>query len=134
MGVDVNLYAVGPVTDEQLDAANDFLVSRGVTGYDIDTGRDTAPPLQRDRWADDGRISCEISTRYYGPGYERGHWPQIHNAIVCLRVALPQCQVFYDGDYSDDGALVTDDLLAEIWTHWLGPNGQAYRAFMARGR
>jgi hypothetical protein len=36
--------------------------------------------------------------------------------------------VFYGGDSSDDGLECTEDLLAEYWAHFLGPNGNDYHA------
>lgn len=141
MGVDVNLYAVGPVTDEELEAANEFFRLRvyPLDTYEQEIGyggliREPAIP-DNDPFADrfggvppwqEERIEWQTLSRYYGPGYERGDWPYIHNAVVCLRAALPQCTVYYGGDTTDFGIEATDELLAEYWAHWLGPEGRAY--------
>lgn len=122
MGLDVNLYAVGDVSDEQLAAANEYLSKRSVTGFQRDD-----EPLEREDYHDEPRIVWMTASRYYGPDYERGWWPSIHNAIVCLRAALPHCTVHYGSDAWDSGRVVTDEMLDELWQHWLGPKGLAYR-------
>lgn len=123
MGVDVNCYAVGDVSDEQLEQANLFLTERRVTGgYD-----DDRPPLVRYDHPDGERIEWATLDRYYGPGYERGWWPNIYNGIRCIRAALPQCAVYYGGDTMDYAPEATDEWLNSIWDHWLGPDGMAYR-------
>lgn len=124
MGIDVNLYAVGEVTDEELAEAEAYMQAR-ISGIAWRDGGD-ATILVRSKYADDGRIEVNTGHRYYGPGYERGPWHTISAAILCLRVALPNCQVFYGGDSSDDGLLADDDLLTEYWLHFLGPDGDAY--------
>lgn len=130
MGIDVNLYAVGKVTAAGLEAAEVFISERC---DDRDGCYETW--LRRSAYGPD-RIEFQTLHRYYGPGYERGPWPVIHNYIVTLRAALPGCTVHYGGD-SDWGNSpeATDDYLAEIWQHYLGPDGFAYfRAGMAATR
>lgn len=125
MGVDVNLYVEGTVTDERLDLVNQWLMERGVHGYDRDFQDDrSVPPLRRDDYFD--RLEWDTLDRYYGPGYPRGWWPTIHNAIVCIRAALPDCEVFYGGDTTDYGTKATDDYLAEIWALWTSDAGRSY--------
>lgn len=140
----MTLYAVGDVTDEQLAEANAYLQARGVDGLGDE------PPLRRCRdggAADWGAwlghsvptpqpaVEWYWSPRYYGPGYERGYWPDIHNAIVCLRAALPHCTVHYGSDTQDaeEGAVppVTDQLLRDLWAHWLSPDGRGYHERVA---
>ena len=123
MGVDVNLYAEGVVTDQELAEAEKYMEAR--CSYmrwrdDQDTGL-----LERSRF-EPNRIEVSTGVRYYGPGYERGSWPQIYGAIAALRAALPNCKVFYGGDTTDDGIEATDEYLASIWRHWLGPHGDDY--------
>lgn len=125
MGVDVNLYAVGPVSDEELATANAFFCERDLKGWDDDGD---CTPLLRSKYEADGRIEWNTGDRYYGPGYERGSWPRIYAAIRALQVALPQCAVFYGGDTTDDGMPCTDEYLASIWRHWCGPHHGDYRS------
>jgi hypothetical protein len=66
--------------------------------------------------------------RYYGPGYERGSWPRIYGALRALQAMYPGHRVTYGGDNFDveESSEVTPELLDEYWTHWLGPDGDAY--------
>lgn len=126
MGIDVVLYAVGEVSDDELAAAESFVKQRcfdfGYSGPDGDE-----PFLRRDEYEGEQRIEFHSLIRLYSPGYERGHWPDIHNAIVCLRAALPNCKVFYGGDVYEWCPEATDELLTEHWTHWLSPEGLRYK-------
>jgi hypothetical protein len=116
MGIDVNLYAIGTVTDDELTAANAFLAEREVRAT-----------LSRYRWRHD-RIEADMNgARYYGPHYERGPWPEIHLAIVSVAAALPNCVVHYGGDTDPESPEATPEALAEIWAHWLSPHWNDYR-------
>jgi hypothetical protein len=130
MGVDVNLYAVGEVTDDELAAAEEYMNSRVPQIAWRDDSDCTI--LVRDK-REPNRIEVSTGHRYYGPGYERGHWPTISTAILCLRVALPHCEVFYGGDTTDDGLSADDDLITEYWLHFLGPDGDRYHQDPSRG-
>lgn len=126
MGVDAQIYAEGDITDEQVEAANLYLAERcGAMRWAY--REDPNEPLLH--WTDypERRLEVFTGSRYYGPGYERGDWPVIYACIVALRAALPHCKVFYSGDTVDYGMEATDEYLAEIWAHWLGPDGLAYR-------
>lgn len=127
MGIDVNLYAVGEVSDEQLAVAEEYMTAR-VPAMAWDVGNDEHRVLlKRTEYPEPDRIEVNTGMRYYGPGYERGDWPTIAGAILCLRAALPLgCRVFYGGDTTDDGPEATDELLAEYGLHWLGPDGDSY--------
>lgn len=120
MGVDVELHAVGTVTDDEVASANRYLVKRGVRGEYVSQW-----PLMRSEWG----VRWDTLHRFYGRGYERGPWPQIYNAIVCLRAALPHCEVRYGGD-SDDreppGEVVDDGWLSGMWRYWLSDEGVGY--------
>ncbi|WP_022886382.1 hypothetical protein [Glaciibacter superstes] len=115
MGVDVNLYAMGTVTDAEIEVANRFFEEREIRGT-----------LGRTSW-DPDRIDVDMNgARYYGPGYERGPWPEIHTAIIALVAALPGCTVHYGGDSDPDAPEVDEDALAEMWAHWLSPRWDDY--------
>jgi hypothetical protein len=122
MGLDVNLYAEGVVTDEELAAAEAYFAARSLS-----RPWDDGPHLARTTYPSD-RIEVDCGgARYYGPGYERGPWPTIHADILLLRHALPQCTVHYGGDSTDDCPEATDEVLSEVWEHFLGPRGDNYR-------
>lgn len=129
MGVDVNLYAEGEVTDEQLATAETYLNARGYHGWTSDPNVN-GPVLRREHAFDDEegpRVEFRTLWRFYGPGYERGDWPRIYGAIIALRSALPHCRVFYGGDSTDNGTEATPEFLESVWAHWIGPEGTAYR-------
>lgn len=121
MGVDVNLYAVGDVTDEELAAAEVLFAERS----ELDHWNGSF--LARATLDDQPRIERQTLSRYYDIGYERGPWPNIYADILLMRTAFPRCTIHYGGDSTDDCPEATDDSLADIWTHYLGPHGQDYR-------
>jgi hypothetical protein len=128
MGIDVNLYAEGVVTDEEMVAAEAVMVER------------FGKPETGDAWLErvtsgmdhdfENRIEFQCLNRYYGPGYERGYWPVIYGMIRAMQAAFPRCTVYYGGDASDDGDEVTDASMAAIWNHWTGPNWDDYHLDM----
>lgn len=133
MGIDVNLYAVGEVSDERLAEAEAFLVERELRiAWTTDPADNEAPRpnLRRepDGMFDEERVEFLTFSRYYGPGYERGTWPDIFTAILALRAALPECTVFYGGDTTDYGMECTDEFLGSLWEHWLSPKWDDYFA------
>lgn len=128
MGVDVNLYVTGDVTDDEVARVNALLLDRCPQFVDDWTGEGVvfgpADAYDEPRW--------QVSTmsRYYGKGYERGDWPKICGAIMLLRLALPGRDVHYGGDSDDDSPKVDDEWLAETWAHWAGPGGDDYHRYM----
>lgn len=123
MGVDVNMYVLGTATDEELAEAEKYMEAR-VGG--MAWGHPETRPLLRRADYPDLRIELDTGSRYYGPGYERGHWPTIAAAILCMRVAFGGRDVYYGGDTTDDGLLADDNLLTAYWLHFLGPDGDSY--------
>lgn len=80
---------------------------------------------ERTYCAPDGDIQLwRVSTmqRYWGPGYERGSWPEIRAGLAIL-LYYQQRGVISDLAYYDDGAElrepVTDAMLAEFDDHYL---------------
>lgn len=123
MGVDVNLYAEADPSPEELATAEEFFTARSNIGY----GAEANLVIEDMEWFSRPRVTVDTMARYYGPGYERGPWPDIYGAIRTLQAAFPEAKVFYGGDTSDDGIECTDEYLAEIWEHFLGPHGDDYR-------
>lgn len=125
MGVDVELYAVGEITDDEIAKAVAFIGPRLSSGmcWREDDG---FPLLDRPSWAPE-RICLSTPSRLYGVGYERGDWPAIYGAIRLMQAAFPGRPIHYGGDNIDEHVAVTDESLAALWAHWLGPDGDAYR-------
>lgn len=122
MGLDVNLYATGEITDEQIKAANDFFGHRISIAW-LDSGS----PVKRSEYHSD-RVVFDTLERYYGPGYERGDWPGIYGAIRALGHLMPDATVYYRSDSDDDGGVeCTEAYLSEMWAYWLSADGDAYR-------
>lgn len=117
MGLDVNLYAEGIVSDEELAAAEAFFGSHEVRGVPV---RATWHP---------NRIEIDMDgARFYGPHYERGPWPDIHTAILCAVAAFPKCTIHYGSDSDDHAPIVDEELLNDYWAWWLGPHGDDYHS------
>lgn len=115
MGLDVNLYATGVVTDDELEQAVEFFRVRELRGTPI-----------RDRW-EANRIDVDMGgSRYYGPHYERGPWPEIALNIMATVAAFPSCTVHYGSDSTVDAPIVDDDLLTEMWRHYFSPRWNDY--------
>lgn len=117
MGIDVNLYAEGEVSDDELAAANALFAER--SQLDGDEG----VYWQRDKYSDTPRVERNTLARFYGPHYERGPWPDIYADILLARVAFPNCKIHYGGDSDLDSPEATDETLADTWAWWLGPHG-----------
>ena len=127
MGVDVNLYAVTSrrLTDEELAAADAFYRERVPCDQKYEEGLRRA--FEERYGTMSNRVEVETMLRYYGPGYERGPWPQIYGMIRVLEAAMPVPSVIhYGGDYDEDATPVTTETLESTWAHFLGPDGRAY--------
>lgn len=120
MGIDVNLIALGEVSDEELESALEFMNNR------LFEQKWFGPWVKR---ADHGEylygspainISCNRE-RIYRRHYRRGNWPYIANILMTAKAALPDsCKIYYgsDDDLTALGHEVTDEVLAEHWALW----------------
>ena len=124
MGVDVMLFARGIVSDAELLAAKKFISSR----VHLDDYTTKEGVLTRSDYLPDLVVYHSLD-RYYGPGYERGWWPEIYNVIVVMRSALPNCTIHYGSDSDDyqDIEETTEEDLDQMWDYWLSPDGLNYR-------
>lgn len=76
----------------------------------------------------------QLFGRYYGPGYERGDWPNLYAILRWLQLNLPEnSSIWYGGDSDDAPTLVTEDFLTEMWTHWAAVGGVPYYGHFDRG-
>lgn len=86
-----------------------------------------------DDWHDcadrpDGGTLITVSTlsRYYGEGYERGHWPIISGVMRWLRARLPQATIWYGGDSGGTLAVFTEADDSKMWAHFIAVGHDPY--------
>ena len=123
MGLDVELHVRGRWTDKQRQHAEallndrlpDFLMDGKLVPRMINNHELIADAITLTRW--------------YGPGYERGHWPTIYAAIRILQHCFPSCAIHYGNDAQERERIlpVTDADLEHLWRHFLSPLGNNYR-------
>ncbi len=129
MGIDVNLYAEVNPSDERLAQAEEVFFARcGIADRYERDGKTFWLSLSRsnEEWTGP-RVKANVTSRFWGPGYERGDWPSIYGAIRLMQALFPEARVFYDGDSTDDGLLCDEAMFAEYWEHYLSPSGDDYR-------
>lgn len=71
-------------------------------------------------------LRLRLCTPYYGPGYERGYWPEIAAALEFLRRRVPTGRVWYGRDDGDWVREVTRESLDEMWSYWATHGGRPY--------
>lgn len=89
------------------------------------------PPGDYELLPDDlPRAACVLEVRldgaYYGPGYERGYWPEVAAVLEFLRRRLPAARVWYGPDDGDWVGEVTPASLSALWEHWASHGGRPY--------
>ena len=74
------------------------------------------------------RISS--ATRYYGPGYERGPWPEICGTLMTLFASPNVKRVWYFGDCSDIEGQdpINIDAVLRISRHYMENGERPYRS------
>jgi hypothetical protein len=119
MGMDVEISARGNVTQGQINVAIEFLENRDLVD----------PYLMKVISKEDYGAYLHSMDRYYGVGYERGHWPQIFANLVAMKAAFPHCDIYYGNDHTDfaNHDKVTESFLREMWLHWASPDHNNYR-------
>lgn len=72
-------------------------------------------------------IEAHLSDRYYGPGYERGDWPNIFAVFMWLKANIPECFVWYGGDSSGvEAEEMTPEFLNRMWQHYVSHGHAPY--------
>ncbi|MEO5803663.1 MAG: hypothetical protein ABIR24_09035 [Verrucomicrobiota bacterium] len=71
-------------------------------------------------------LEVDLSTPYYGPGYQRGYWPEIAATIEFLRHRLPTAKIWYGEDCSSDVHEMTPETTNELWHFWALNGGRRY--------
>lgn len=140
MGVDALLYVkdLHPETDigdrHLLKAAEILWEARKlpfVTQFPDRTGNQEPIFQNGSYWgeSDDSMYGPTSLCRYYGPGYERGDWPEIYAAIRMMKKSFPGKKVYYHGDNHDFHPRYecTPEYLDAIWDHYLGSHYNDYR-------
>ena len=118
MGLDAMVYAKGRLTDQLHDLLTERFPQSEWEEY-------TTPA---DWGKGEGRtwVVWRSYVRYYGPGYERGHWPTVATAIETVRAVFGH--VYYHSDstwYGEVEPHTVADTEA-LWQHWRGPNWDDY--------
>lgn len=134
MGVDAIVIARTPVrlTDDQIrryswllgSSLGSNLLFRPTCGGNNITRVDV---VDIEPIPDEDRSLCvkiNLMSRFYGPGYERGHWPTVAAAIMWVRAQ--GWDAFYGGDSGVGIVPVTDEVLAGLWAYWCANGSRPY--------
>lgn len=80
-------------------------------------------------------LACEGAThevdqcwRYYGPGYERGPWPNIAAVLMALYASHDVETVWYFGDCKDGDEPFTPQRVQEFCAHYMAEGDRPYHA------
>ena len=71
-------------------------------------------------------IEAHPITAYYGPGYERGYWPELATIIEFLRRRVPDSRVWYGEDCSGKVSETTEQWMSNMWDYWAANGGRPY--------
>lgn len=77
------------------------------------------------------RVDISTTSRYYGPGYERGDWSFLRSIIEWMLMNMPEGSTVYYGGDSDEQYLVTIDLMKEIDDHFFKVGCEPYRRYFS---
>jgi hypothetical protein len=125
VGVDAEIFIAGTVTDEELAAAELYLMDR--VEYLIGNGREHGYKLVGPRYdLDEPTIHLAVNQRYYGHGYERGSWPHLYGGIRAMQAAFPGRTVYYGGDSGGYTEECTPEFLEDLWQLFARPDHNNY--------
>jgi hypothetical protein len=117
MGIDVVIYF-------RSDGAPDLEESLP-KDFTVRSGRPESHP--------DATHMIDTTARYYGPGYERGPWPDIC-AVLMLLHACPQVStVWYGGDSSDDQPVFTPEDVVRLSLWYMEHGNRPYHRLSELG-
>lgn len=149
MGVDCTMYVLPatPLSDKERKRLSGELNSRvphffwithkGERGYEPEYEGHALMPAT-DQYdaeycgfvdAPEGLLRINTMSRYYGPGYERGHWPSIKLVGELLDALLPGCKVWYGGDSGGTLDLFTAEVREDIHLHFIHKGHTPYRGY-----
>jgi hypothetical protein len=134
MGVDVEFKArtTGQLPEPVATLAARF---REAMPFEYEVGGQRYPDLTWDEYDPIPTLEVHTLMRYYGPGYERGHWPSIRAMGDWLAEALDGVsEVRYGGDSADEWEELTPwaEARAECETCWDRFGNEPYQAAMRR--
>ena len=126
MGVDATIFVH---TTDGLPPDIEFAASRPVRFDECDpagsVGAGRVDAIER---SDGVRPTHQVHNgwRYYGPGYERGPWPDIASMILYLLAAENVDVVWYDGDSGWGSVRIDRERLDAINEHWIKNGTRPY--------
>jgi len=122
MGLDVRAYVVvdAPLDETAINAANEA------------TGLLLCNALVYHGDEELHVVEWDTIERFYHPGYERGRWSLIRDALMALRDAFPGHVVHYHSDCHDGPLPMTTERMAALDAHHQGVNGDAYHVNSVR--
>lgn len=151
MGVDAEMFLALPthLTDREVIRLNYEIYAGFGTGMftmgfpDLYDGKKEhalsvyAPPIGNDYcgvYQPDGSgvpadwqvLRVHLMGRYWGPGYERGPWPDYAALMHFFRVKYPDGKVLYGGDTGFVREM-TKEVRDEYWEHFAMHQGRPYR-------
>jgi len=77
----------------------------------------------------DNLYNIVVSTRYYGPDYERGNWIFLRTLFEFLPRLFPGCTILYGGDHEDALEKVDQNFIREMDNHFFRVGHEPYRAY-----
>lgn len=139
MGVDTILeFRYNPEKQDLQDLNYRFREANPGVVYDYGEGDVQSAFTNGREWQGVGKdkpyvLSVRTLFRWYGPGYERGPWPQLSAAIRWLLYNTEE--VWYWNDYAENRPNpITFEQLEEFDKHWANVGGLPYRGYMTEGR
>lgn len=137
MGLDAEIAIAGHGVANDTDLRRlsyELIATVGRTPFWLDpaTNRHTLSFCERSYWdIPDGSIEVSLGGRYYGPTYERGHWPDLAAVIRFFRLRMPKASIYYGSDSGGPVPFSVEDEEA-MWDHWAKSAGGTYGLYMGR--
>jgi hypothetical protein len=125
MGIDttIKIKTKAKIADDILRDLNYRFMELGMIHY----GNSPISLSQYSQFPDGYCYKIDSLERYYGIGYERGHWPNILMSLKWLKHNIPDSIIYYGGDDWEGDDEFTDEVEKEITNHWLNNGGLPYR-------
>lgn|SRR5574337_36845 len=113
MGIDARIYA--KLDDDRAEFEWSLPNGYVLRAVDVD-------------WAPEGAThEVDTSARYYGPGYERGVWPDLCAVLMLLHACPAVRKVWYGGDTTEDVPECPRTRVLELTAHFMEHGCRPYR-------